>query len=393
MEKICFFMATPFTLGGEQRVVSVVSNLLLDKGYDVTILCTDNFTPIDYSIYKLNSNINIKFVNEYNAEKIVKIRNRRNKMYIDNLSTGKYKNSLLVQKYINCDRRTAKIISRIINKEKYDYVISLSTIYNTMLAVISDKISAKTIGWQHSCSERYFDLPNERHYNQDKFSKYMFKKLDSYVVLTNHDKNYLKKRFGVDTVVINNPKSLISNKVSSLKNKKFLAVGRYVPVKNFEMLIDIFYEFHKKNKEWSLDIVGEGELRDVLDRKIKNYKLEKFVKLKKHTNNIEKYYLNSSVYLMSSLYEGWGMVMGEAIEFGLPIVSFNIASAPEMIHDGYNGYIIENYDKENYINCMLKLAKNNKLLKTMGKNARKISDKKPNEMIAEEWINLFKSIK
>ena len=58
-------MATPFTLGGEQRVVSVVSNLLLDKGYDVTILCTDNFTPIDYSIYKLNSNINIKFVNEY----------------------------------------------------------------------------------------------------------------------------------------------------------------------------------------------------------------------------------------------------------------------------------------------------------------------------------------
>ena len=96
---------------------------------------------------------------------------------------------------------------------------------------------------------------------------------------------------------------------------------------------------------------------------------------------------------MSSLYEGWGMVMGEAIEFGLPIVSFNIASAPEMIHDGYNGYIIENYDKKNYINCMLKLANNNTLLKTMGKNARKISDKKPNEMIAEEWINLFKSIK
>ena len=159
------------------------------------------------------------------------------------------------------------------------------------------------------------------------------------------------------------------------------------------MIIDMFYEFHKKNKEWKLDIVGEGELRENLEKKIKRYKLEKFVKLRKYTDNIEKYYLNSSVYLMSSLYEGWGMVIGEAIEFGLPVISFNISSAPEMIQDKYNGYIIENYNQEKYIECMLNLAQNNKLLKKMGKNSRDISKKKTNKLVAKNWIKLFEKIR
>ena len=186
MEKICFLMATPFTKGGEQRVVSVLSSLLCELNYDVSILCTD-YTPINYSLYNLNPKVHIKFADGYQTPELGEIRIKRDKLYQENLKTGKNKNFLSVQKYMNCDHNTAELLANIINEEKYDYVISLSTIYNTMLAVIKDKIHAKTIGWQHSCFERYFKTPGERHFNQDKFTKYMFKKLDRYVVLTHHD--------------------------------------------------------------------------------------------------------------------------------------------------------------------------------------------------------------
>lgn len=392
MKKVCFLMATPFTLGGEQRVVTIISNLLIDKGYDVTILCSDNQTEVNYDIYKLNKNVKIKFIDGYNNEKCIKKRIKREKMYLDNAKYGYYKYSLLIQKYINCDRYTRKLLINKINEDNYDYIISLSTIYNTMLSTISKKIKAKTIGWQHSCSERYFDLKGERHYNQDKFTKYMFKNLDRYIVLSNSDKEYLKKKFNVDTTVINNPKSIISKKVSNLNNKQFIAVGRLVEVKNFSMLIDMFNEFHKKNKDWKLIIIGEGDQKEILNKKINDYKLNEHIILEGYKSNVEKYYLESSIYLMSSLYEGWGMVIGEAIEFGLPIISFNITSAKEMIKDGYNGYIIENYNQKKYVDSMLKLANDKELLIKMGKNSKEQAKKMSNTKIIKQWEKLFKNI-
>lgn len=95
---------------------------------------------------------------------------------------------------------------------------------------------------------------------------------------------------------------------------------------------------------------------------------------------------------MSSLFEGWGMVIGEAIEFGLPVISFNISSAPEMIKNEYNGFIIENYNQEKYVDSMLKLANDKKLLKQMGKNSKNFSGNLSNDKIAKDWNTLFKSI-
>ncbi len=389
---ICFLMATPFTLGGEQRVVTIISNLLVKEGNTVTILCTDEETPINYSTYQMNKKVKIKFIDGYNSIKAKKIREKRLKMERDSVIHGKYKNSLRKLKYIHCDRYTAKLLIKTIKENKFDYVISLSTTYNTMLAVISSKIKAKTIGWQHNCCKRYFDTMGVRHYNQDKFTKYMFKQLDAYVVLTNKDKEYIKNRFHVDSIVINNPKSILSKKVSKLDQKKFLAVGRLVAIKNFETLIDMFNKFHKKNKEWSLSIVGEGELREILEQKVKEYKLEKYVKIEKYTNKVSDYYLNSSCYLMTSLSEGWPMVLGEALEFGLPIISFGITAAPEIIKNGYNGYIVEDYNENVFIKKMLKIAENKELLNKLGHNSKEKANRMINENIAKQWINLMNDL-
>lgn len=384
-------MATPFTLGGEQRVVSIVASLLVKRNYDVTILCTDSDTKVDYNIYNLDSRVKIKYIPGYGSSIMKRNRSKRFEMYEDNVNNGTYKNNFRKQKYINCDFLTELLLINAFNKGRYDYVISLSTIYNTMLARVSNKIKATTIGWQHSCFDLYFDTEGLRHYNQGLYTKYMFKKLDYYVVLTEYDRKLLKERFDVDAVVINNPKSIISSKTSDLKSKNFLAVGRFVSIKNFEKLIDVFNSFHKKNKEWKLYIVGDGELKENYISKIKGYNLEKYVYICDRTDDIESYYLNSSIYLMSSLLEGWGMVIGEAIEFGLPIISFDIPSASEMIFNNENGFIIKKYDYDDYCDKMLKLSRNKSLIDKFGKNSRKISLLKSNDYIADKWEKLFKN--
>ena len=189
--KICFILETPFTHGGEQRVVSIISNHLYEQGYDVSIMCTDMTVIRDNSLYNLNENIKIDYLEGYNNKYVKKIRKRRERMNKANLEKGKYKDSLFIQKFINCDLITAYLLKRKIEKEKYDVVISLG-IYNKILARVSKYVSAKTIGWQHSSSERYFEYEGEWFYNQDKYVKYMINNLDSYVVLTNKDREYIK---------------------------------------------------------------------------------------------------------------------------------------------------------------------------------------------------------
>ena len=392
MNKICFFMETPFTKGGEQRVVSIISNLLVQKGYDVSILCTDLITKEDYNLYNLSKKVKIKYVEGYNRRRYVELSKIRTKMYSYNLRTGRFKHSLLLQKIMNCDPFTRRLFIKRINRENFDYIVSLSTIYNTILATISKKLNCKTIGWQHSSSDRYFGLEGTRQYNQDKFSKYMFKRLDAYIVLTEFDKKWIKNKFNADVTVINNPKSIISDVTSNLKNKKFLAVGRFDPVKNYLELIDMFNKFHKVNKEWKLQIVGEGYLKDEYLKKIKEYNLEDFVEIKDYTNDISKYYLDSSIYLMSSLYEGWGMVMGEAIEFGLPIIAFNVASAKEMIKNKKNGFIVKKHNEKKYVKHMLELANNNEKLKEFSKNSKELSNNKSNDFITDKWICFLNSL-
>ena len=230
-------------------------------------------------------------VEGYNDPEAINSRIKRDQMNRENAETGKYKHFFFVQKYMNCDQIISKLLIKAIKEGEYDYVVSLSTTYNTMLAAVSDKVKAKTIGWQHSFYDAYFETQGRRHYNQDKYSKYMFKKLDRYVVLTHYDQQKIKEKFKVDTTVIHNLKSLNVKTPSKLEKKHFLSLGRFVPVKNYEMMIDMFHEFHKKNKDWILDIYGEGPLQEKIEKKIKEYKLKDYVLLHPYESDISKCYL------------------------------------------------------------------------------------------------------
>ena len=390
--KICFLMGTPFTLGGEQRVVSVISNILL-KDYDVSIICTNPNISINYDLYDLNRKVKIFHTKKCNNI-FVKIHNKfkiaLNKI---NMKTGIFKNNLFILKYIKRYSYLNKQIIKIINENKFDYVIGVASDYSLILSMIKNKVNSKLIGWQHNCFDAYFRTKGRRLYKQDILSKYMIKTLDKYIVLTNNDKEKILSEYGIEVESIYNPLSFISKEVSINNNKVFFAAGRLEHVKGFDMLIDAFRLFAEKNNEWKLVIVGDGSERENIIKRINEYNLQDRIRVDHTTDNIKSYLINSSVYLMTSRWEGFGLVVTEAFEMGVPVISFDLPALKELINDGKSGILIPKFDIEKFANAMYELAINDELRKKMGDEAKKRAGLFSHERIGGEWKNIFNVLK
>lgn len=388
--KICFLMPTPFNLGGEQRVVSVISNILVSYNYDVTIMCTEAKYKENYDLYKLDSRVKIEYANIKMGfiDKVI----RKFKYIINsiNMHTGIIKNNLFLLKFINRNVKQQKEIIKKINEDKYDIVIGVGSDYCVLLTDIKNKINSKLIGWQHSCFEAYFETKGIRLYNQEKLVKLMLKTLDEYIVLTNKDKIRIKEKFDIDVKTIYNPKSFYSDKVCELNNKNFLAAGRFDKVKGYDLLLESYSMFCKKNKDWTLTIVGEGIEKENIISLIKKYNLENLVILDPFTDNIKEYFLKSSVFLLSSRWEGMPMIILESMEMGCPVISYDIDVMQEIL--GEAGSLVKRFKTEDFANEMLKLADNYEIRKKMGNKAREQSKQFSYDIIGEKWINIFQKL-
>ena len=277
-------------------------------------------------------------------------------------------------------------VADIINREKYDFVVGVASEYYGILSYVKHKIKkTKIIAWQHSTFDAYYKTPGRRLYNQEKFIKKMFPNIDYYVCQTEDDKKQIEKNLNLNAIVINNPNTFITSKKSNLSSKVFIAAGRFSKIKGFDMLIESFNLFSKNDRDWKLYIIGDGEEKKKYIEKIKKYNLEDRVILKPKTNNIEEYYLNSSVYLMSSLWEGWGMVVTEAMQYGLPVISYDLPSTREIFGNLKCGVLVEKYNIEKYANEMRKIVKNKEKLKEFSNNAIKQVKEFDVEKIGKEW--------
>ena len=140
------------------------------------------------------------------------------------------------------------------------------------------------------------------------------------------------RKYPFPTRVIYNPLTLQPGKSSTGTSKKFLAVGRFsYRHKGFDLLIDAFHLFAQHNQEWTLDIVGEGPEEALYRQKIAAYHLEDRIHLHPFTNRIQDYYSEAQVYVLSSRWEGFGLVLVEAMAHGLPIVSSDLPTSKEIM--------------------------------------------------------------
>ena len=215
------------------------------------------------------------------------------------------------------------------------------------------------------------------------------KRLDRFVVLTEEDKNNWPELNNV--IAIPNPISFNTDSVSRLEKKNVLAVGRYAYQKGYDMLLKAWAIVEKKCPEWELNVYGQGD-REPYD------KIEKELQLKNcHLNgsvsNINEKYLDSSVFVISSRFEGLSMSLLEAMSFGLPVVSFACPCGfRDVITSGVNGVLVPKNNVEMLADQLIEVIQNTKFRNELGKKARERSQDFRLDVLAEKWRELFESL-
>lgn len=387
--KIAFLCHSVFTDGGVQRVVTEIANLLsLDN--EVDIICTQMNVDENRKKYGLLNTVRIKLC-KYDKENLMI-------MFIKKILKGlnKYfgilnKNYLCKYQFITYySRKEVNSIIELINKNDYDIIIGCEGFYAVLLGYIKNNIKGKTIGWQHSSYDAYFNGKIRYYGNRESmFSNYL-KKLDENIVLSNQDRIEYKLKLDVDCRVIYNPVSFQSTK--KIKSKKIvLSAGRLVKQKGFDMLIEsfkIFKEFDKDN--WILKIIGSGEEEEALRKQIIKLNLDKYIVIEPFTNDIKSEMEQAGIFVLASRNEGFGLVVIEALECGIPVISFNNSGPKEILSGHKCGELVERNDINSLSESIIKLTKNKDLRELYSYNAKVRAKDFYKEKILKQWNEILK---
>lgn len=220
----------------------------------------------------------------------------------------------------------------------------------------------------------------------------MLKKYDKVVLLTRQDamdRNY----FNGDVVIPNLVSSFNIDTKYNTKSKKVISVGRLDRFKNFKDQIIVWKEIVRLYPEWTLHIYGDGPEKDNLKKIIRQYHLENNVFLEGKSNRIQEDYARSSFFVFTSLAEGFGMVLVEAMQMGLPVISYNCPCGPkDIISNHKDGLLVNLGDLEMLKQSILKLIEHPELRIEMSKQAIKKSSNYSEKKIMPMWIKLFKQV-
>ena len=217
------------------------------------------------------------------------------------------------------------------------------------------------------------------------------KQLDTLVLLTQHDAdswNGLTK-----TVVIPNSLPFFPEKPSTCNQKQVIFVGRLNEQKGLEYLIETWKRVHQKHKDWILQIYGDGEQRELLLHLISEAKLKDAVVVNHSTRQIMDKYLESSIFLLTSRFEGFGMVLIEAMACGVPVVSFDCPWGPaDIIKNGEDGFLVEYLNTTEAAEKVVQLIESPELRMKMGIRARENVQRYSRNTVMKQWIELFYSL-
>ncbi len=375
--KIAYCTPSLYIAGGVERVLTTKANYLADvEGHEITIILTDGKGKEPY--YTLSPKI--KIINlDINFEELWH-RNFIEKSFIYLIKQAKFKKEL-----------TRTLMSLRPN-------ITVSLMRREINFITSIKDGSKKIGEMHVNKDHYRNYEGkDRNIFKSLFSKlWMYslvkkiKKLDKFIVLSNEDKNKWGDIKNIMTIY--NPITLDIKPQECERKKQVLAVGRYVYQKGFDLLIYAWAKVTKKHPDWTLKICGEGD-RNEYETLIKKLDIEKFCILEGPANNISEKYYESSIFVLSSRFEGFGLVLAEAMSCGTPCVSFDCPSGPsEIITDNVDGLIAKSGNINDLAEKISMMIENKEMRNKMGEQALINSNKFHKEVIMQQWIELFETI-
>ncbi|MGE4332063.1 MAG: glycosyltransferase family 4 protein [Macellibacteroides sp.] len=375
--KIVYCIPSLYYPSGMERVVTLKANYFAEVyGYEVVIILTDGKDKKPF----------------YSLSPLVRIIN------LDINYDELYGKSFLKKTvlYLKKQRIFKKRLRDCLFSLKPD--ISISTLRREINFFNSIKDGSIKIGEIHFSKANYRDFKSEKFINIVQKSIaffwmrqliYQLKKLDKFITLTEEDKMLWTELKNVQT--INNPLSFFPDRISQCENKQIIAAGRYVPQKGFDLLIEAWSLVEKKHPDWKLLIFGDGD-RKLLENIINKNNLQNCY-LKHSTNDIASEFINSSIYVLSSRFEGFGMVIIEAMACGVPPIAFDCPCGPkDIIYNLKDGILVNSGDINELAEKICFLIENEDLRKNMGINARKNAERFKIEHIAEQWKLLFEEL-
>lgn len=211
------------------------------------------------------------------------------------------------------------------------------------------------------------------------------KKYDKFVVLTESNQKEWPSLHNL--IVIPNPLSFMPEQSAELNNKVVICVGKISFQKGQDLLVKAWEIVHQKHPDWQLHLYGKENL-DFLDTNNLKNNVHFFPPVK----DIENKYLESSIYVMSSRFEGFGMVLTEAMACGVPCISFNCNYGPsDIIEDSVDGLLVENGNIQQLAEKLLILMEDENQRKEMGKKAKENVKRYSMNEVVREWDTLFKN--
>lgn len=375
MKKITI-LALHLGYGGIENCISNLANSLVDD-YEVNIIST--YKLYEKPVFKLNDKIKIKYLMTDLKPNKQELKQSLKKLKLitffkelkKSLKILKLKKNLMIEAIKNCDS---------------DVIISTRDIHNNWLSKYGRDKTLK-IGWEHN-----------HHHNNKRYINKVTKSvlgLDYFVLVSKDLTKFYSEKLKdkkVKCVYIPNSINFFPQEKAKLETENLISIGRLSHEKGYLDLIDIFKELHQKYPDSKLNIIGDGPDRKKIEKKIKDNKLEDYIILHgfQEKEYINKYLEKSSVYIMTSYTESFGLVLLEAFAYGIPCVAYSSAEgANEIISDNWDGYLIKDRDENKMIKRICELLSNRNRRLIMGANGIKKAQEFNTQKTKQKWIEII----
>lgn len=377
--KIVYYLPSLYTPGGLERIVTFKANYLAEQleGYEVYIVTSEQAGQkphFELSSRVTHIDLGVPFDWPFDQSRVGKL-----------------------LKYPFRYLRFKQRFTRLLNELKPD--ITLSTLRRELNFINHLKDGSIKIGEFHVTRHSY-GVGSEEGGNpvlrllRKKWAKSFVKnlgELDKLVILTNEEAGNWPELN--NTCVIPNPIITPTTFVSDCTARQVIAAGRYAPQKGFDLLIESWNIVARKHPGWVLKIYGDGSLRTPMQQRIDELGIGESCRLEPTTPDIARKYSESSIFVLSSRFEGFGMVITEAMACGIPAVSFACPCGPrDIIRDRLDGLLVEPENIEQLAEKISYLITNDDIRREMGKQALQRSEQYTPNAVMLHWHKLFNEL-
>lgn len=370
-KRIAYCIPALYNSGGMERVLSVKANYLAERGYEIHIITTDQMGRGIY--FPLHPSMQTHHIDlDYEGSNGLGLKEKLKAFFANQPKHKKALRALL-------ERIQPDLTISMFGHEA-GFLPSIKAGGTKVLEYHFSKLKRLQYGrtglWR--IVDQWRTWQDER----------IVRRYDHFVVLTEEDKALWGDMPNIS--VIPNPKPFESDVTSPLTEKRVLAAGRYCHQKNFEELLHIWQSLSSRHPDWQLAIYGNGEARPELEALATRLGITNSVHLAMPTSDMHSVYMQSSIYAMTSRYEGLPMVLIEAQTMGLPIVSYACKCGPrDIITEGKDGFVIEEGDRESFARALEALMNNEELRHEMGTVARSSSEHYDIDRIMTSWLAII----